>query len=408
MKMSPTNNEVNPPSPENNNDNCGICKIACQADEKALECDGCSIWFHIKCHKLDEKIYDFYSDNMVSEHGFPWFCNQCSDKITIFMESVKNLSILETTGAVASRPPIEAERAHTSPPTVQAAREVARRPSIEDERAHTSPPTSLAATSRINKDVSTQSLDDSSTKKVHKQEPELQKPTCYYYRKGRCRHGSSGKKTVNGRKCLFLHPQKCSKFCRFGRDRAMGCNGSCGLFHPTLCPDSVEYGRCSIPECTLAHLFGTEKSFNKMTPRSYNEGNLNSNFRAVDRHAGYMNKSFQPHYKHGFFAKHSHNAGRFPYNNRQNYPSIQQRDDVAYQSHDFPTPIDTNEVKISQLSSSIQQIQKSIEFLMQCSANNSQQNFGNHRNPYMDNQFSNTGQPQPMSNINPMRNEAKN
>ena len=79
---------------------------------------------------------------------------------------------------------------------------------------------------------------------------------CYHYKYGRCRHGKTGKKIINGRECEFLHPQKCLTFCKFGNNDDQGFKGSCGLFHPKLCRNSVHFRQY----CTFTHLVGTERA----------------------------------------------------------------------------------------------------------------------------------------------------
>ena len=95
-------------------------------------------------------------------------------------------------------------------------------------------------------------------------------PVCKHYKKGRCRHGADGLKPFNGRSCIFLHPRKCKKFCRFGFDQNNGCNGSCNLYHPILCRNSMKYKKCLDVDCTYAHLVGTAR---KPAP-NYVQGSL--------------------------------------------------------------------------------------------------------------------------------------
>ena len=96
------------------------------------------------------------------------------------------------------------------------------------------------------------------------------RPICGYYRKGKCRHGADGKKQIDGKECTHLHPRKCLKYCRYGSDRYQGCTGSCGLFHPILCKNSTRLKECFLPDCTLAHLSGTQRKREK-TPTSNQE-----------------------------------------------------------------------------------------------------------------------------------------
>lgn len=61
---------------DDNISNCGDCeKEVCETD-KALECEVCENWYHIKCQKFPESIYDF----MVKEeegNQLLWNCKHC-------------------------------------------------------------------------------------------------------------------------------------------------------------------------------------------------------------------------------------------------------------------------------------------------------------------------------------------
>ena len=54
-----------------------------------------------------------------------------------------------------------------------------------------------------------------------------------------------------GRQCVFPHPKQCQKFCNFGWDKFQGCDGSCNLFHPTICRNSLNYRECNDESCTF-------------------------------------------------------------------------------------------------------------------------------------------------------------
>ena len=89
------------------------------------------------------------------------------------------------------------------------------------------------------------------------------KPTCYFYRKGSCKYGSSGKKEVDGKVCQYSHPKKCSKYCKFGSNHINGCRDStCKLLHPYLCTDSYQFGECKNSYCTYQHRKGTIRTEN--------------------------------------------------------------------------------------------------------------------------------------------------
>ena len=56
---------------------CGCCNKTITATQKALLCDGCSFWHHIKCEKISEEIYVFPSDHQ-EKQSINWFCRKCT------------------------------------------------------------------------------------------------------------------------------------------------------------------------------------------------------------------------------------------------------------------------------------------------------------------------------------------
>ena len=53
---------------------CGVCSKAVGVRHRAIECDLCNYWIHIKCNKFDQNDYKFYQDN--PDRCF--FCIKCS------------------------------------------------------------------------------------------------------------------------------------------------------------------------------------------------------------------------------------------------------------------------------------------------------------------------------------------
>ena len=103
----------------------------------------------------------------------------------------------------------------------------------------------------------------------------VSKQVCQFYKRGSCRHGSSGKRRVDGVFCKYSHPKKCKQFCSFGSNDILGCTSPCGLMHPFLCNASVKYGECRNPRCTNQHLKGTVRLWNQ-TGQHTLTGNLHS------------------------------------------------------------------------------------------------------------------------------------
>ena len=232
---------------------------------------------------------------------------------------------------------------------------------------------------------------------------EKPKPFCPFFKKGKCWHGKSGKKLINGRECQFQHPPKCIKYCRFGWDKTQGCDGSCGLLHPTLCKNSLRYRECFDPDCTLAHLSGTERFDRKPVEQrvSHQQDNGFSTPLAMGNYHRRPNQNTGPHRfnqgqfrsfgKERFqrnlpsrlgFREHGHGVTYQPVHNKIHAsggllptPHSQGRNDgFAYKQGEFP-PLPTAEGnKISELSSAVQKMQSCLEYLMsQAKLNISQQ-----------------------------------
>ena len=53
---------------------CRVCSKAVGDSHRAIECDLCKTWIHIKCNKIDQIDYKFYQDN----RDKCFFCIKCS------------------------------------------------------------------------------------------------------------------------------------------------------------------------------------------------------------------------------------------------------------------------------------------------------------------------------------------
>ena len=54
---------------------CGICFRPVAFNHKAIVCDICEKWIHIKCNKLDDKDYKHFQDDINRDENF--FCINC-------------------------------------------------------------------------------------------------------------------------------------------------------------------------------------------------------------------------------------------------------------------------------------------------------------------------------------------
>ena len=46
------------PTEENSKYPCGICSKNVNSSHKAIQCDSCNFWNHIKCDQIDNKTYE--------------------------------------------------------------------------------------------------------------------------------------------------------------------------------------------------------------------------------------------------------------------------------------------------------------------------------------------------------------
>ena len=74
-----------------------------------------------------------------------------------------------------------------------------------------------------------------------------------FHKKGNCKD--------EGTDCISSQPKQCKRFMKHGHKRIRGCNKGekCKKFHPALCEESLNTGKCSIEKCTLVHVKQTKR-----------------------------------------------------------------------------------------------------------------------------------------------------
>ena len=60
---------------------CKICNNPVAKNHKAVQCDKCQLWVHMKCNKINIQTY-----NMLKEDKTVWYCISCSKDVFIFSE----------------------------------------------------------------------------------------------------------------------------------------------------------------------------------------------------------------------------------------------------------------------------------------------------------------------------------
>ncbi|XP_065654555.1 uncharacterized protein LOC136081185 [Hydra vulgaris] len=51
---------------------CGVCYKTVTCNQKAIQCDSCNKWIHIRCNNVDKKFYN----SLMTETGY-WYCFNC-------------------------------------------------------------------------------------------------------------------------------------------------------------------------------------------------------------------------------------------------------------------------------------------------------------------------------------------
>ena len=209
---------------------CGMCPTVSSAtptDAEAnspdpgmkIQCVLCDEWFHAAC--IGSKEYVEYIGREAPtgpEHDAKggiaidmWFCASCVSKKAIVFKDIKavlkfNFNEFTTVekGKAVKKQPAKAISLNTQTapsPTQSGTNE---QTVIQETRASTRQD---MIDQNTNKEASIPKTMDSDI------------TICSFYKVGKCRHGSSGRKVINGRQCNFAHPRKCTKFCKFGRDK---------------------------------------------------------------------------------------------------------------------------------------------------------------------------------------------
>jgi hypothetical protein len=330
-----------PASSTPRNKKCGItnCEDKFEDADKAINCRICKKWFHLHCVSLDQEIADFIKNN--KGKGIVWKCDNCIFEQPSLGTLLAKISSLEK--LVSNKfEVIDVKLSKIYDMSL-----------VEKESDHALTDTKTVSVQTF--DLASQITEDTNDENddaLPDFQPEIRNFTCSYYKKGKCRHGSSGKKTIDGKECKYLHPQKCVKYCRYGNSSIRGCNGPCKLLHPIICKNSIQYKSCLSPDCTFAHLAGTKRSRDVNSPE-INRGDYYPPSRAFQR-----NPTFQRDHEY-----YPHHSGFSKWN--QSRPTSNNSRDCAPTLAVEPSAQPSGFGSVSHLSSALNNIQSSVDFLLQ-------------------------------------------
>lgn len=71
-------------------DHCGSCGKEVLEDQPGLKCDCCAMWFHLRCEKVADDVYDFLIVHD-DEKSICWYCKRCTTVLRSVLMSVTRL-----------------------------------------------------------------------------------------------------------------------------------------------------------------------------------------------------------------------------------------------------------------------------------------------------------------------------
>ena len=193
---------------EENKFSCTVCASDIDdASTNSVQCMKCKNWSHMKC-SMAKEVFDLIAKvgndkgkrKRLILSGLLFFvCEPCG----VSIQDPANNIPTQTTSSPTSSTSISS--------STQVTLQETNATGIPEEKdsGNVQPPTqSPGNNENVGVSLGQGSVDNFSSK-----------PICYYFKQGRCWHGKTGQKVVNGTKCQNIHSQKCLKYCRFGGDK---------------------------------------------------------------------------------------------------------------------------------------------------------------------------------------------
>ena len=59
---------------------CSECNIKVKNADKALFCEMCEEWKHLKCDDVKDDTYIALNKDEINDRGLHWFCSNCNEK----------------------------------------------------------------------------------------------------------------------------------------------------------------------------------------------------------------------------------------------------------------------------------------------------------------------------------------
>ena len=191
---------------------------------KAICCSICQGWFHLTCVSLNPETSDLIKNS--KNKNILWKCDTCVFEIPSVASLLNKILSMEKFFTKKFEEVMTKIDKGTLPKSTEKTQE-GPKISLNTTSTHTQAQDEPDPTLDTVKDDHSETVEHRPVQKV-----------CGYYKRGNCRHGSTGKKLIEGLKCSFFYPPKCLKFCRYRNKIDFGCTGPCDLLHPIICKNS--------------------------------------------------------------------------------------------------------------------------------------------------------------------------
>ena len=74
-------------------DKCNSCKVIVKDGDKAVQCDGCNLWYHGKCGDIKADLYNVLQNFDGAKLGttIHWYCPSCRNKVENLLQEMRDM-----------------------------------------------------------------------------------------------------------------------------------------------------------------------------------------------------------------------------------------------------------------------------------------------------------------------------
>ena len=74
-------------TPPKTDGSCGVCTHKVKNEDNGLQCDGCRMWYHIRCDKVEKKLYKVHMEH----EDLIWLCRKCKPQLSNWVNKIQIL-----------------------------------------------------------------------------------------------------------------------------------------------------------------------------------------------------------------------------------------------------------------------------------------------------------------------------